>query len=219
MERAGTGARPQTPRGSWTRPRATRCSSSSSWRSEPSGGAALPSSIQAVLAARIDRLEPGERARARAGVRPGPQLLRRRARPSCSPRPIAARASTHLVSLVAQQLIRAERSELARRGRVPVRARADPRGRLPGAAEAAPRGAARAGGALARAVARAPRTRRSATTSPRPTACSPSSAPSASASARWPRRRSERLDAAADAALLPRRRSRRSAPAGARRRA
>ena len=43
------------------------------------GESALPSSIQAVLAARIDHLEPGERARARARLGPGPELLRRRA--------------------------------------------------------------------------------------------------------------------------------------------
>ena len=77
-----------------------------------SGGAALPSTIQAVLAARIDRLEPGERAVLELASVQGrsfyvgalTELLVEDDR---------ARASTHLVSLVAQQLIRSDRSDLA----------------------------------------------------------------------------------------------------------
>jgi DNA-binding SARP family transcriptional activator/class 3 adenylate cyclase len=77
-----------------------------------SGEAALPASIQAVLAARIDRLEPGERALLEFASVQGRSfyvgavegLLRERDR---------ARIATHLISLVHKQLIRAERSEFA----------------------------------------------------------------------------------------------------------
>lgn len=77
-----------------------------------SGEAALPSSIQAVLAARIDRLEAGERALLEHASVQGrsfyvgavEELLPEHARTG---------AATHLVSLVQKQLIRAERSEFA----------------------------------------------------------------------------------------------------------
>jgi len=75
------------------------------------GGSALPSSIHAVLAARIDRLDPGERAvlelasvqgrRFHVGVLG--ELLDERDRPQ---------TATHLVSMVQQQLIRADSSDL-----------------------------------------------------------------------------------------------------------
>jgi len=75
------------------------------------GEATLPSSIQAVLAARIDRLEPGERPLLEHASVQGrsfyvgavEELL-----------PVSDRAAmaAHLVSLVHKQLIRAERSDL-----------------------------------------------------------------------------------------------------------
>ena len=75
-----------------------------------SGETTLPSSIQAVLAARIDRLEPGERALLEHASVQGrsfyvgavQELLPERDR---------AGTATRLVSLVHRQLIRAERSE------------------------------------------------------------------------------------------------------------
>jgi class 3 adenylate cyclase/tetratricopeptide (TPR) repeat protein len=75
------------------------------------GGAALPSSIQAVLAARIDRLAAGERAVLELGAVQGrsfhvgvlDELLDDDETPH---------TATHLVSLVRQQLIRSDRSDL-----------------------------------------------------------------------------------------------------------
>jgi tetratricopeptide (TPR) repeat protein len=75
------------------------------------GQTALPSSIQAVLAARIDHLEPGERAVLEPASVQGrtfyvgvlTELLDEAER---------ARTPTHLVSLVHKQLIRAETSDL-----------------------------------------------------------------------------------------------------------
>ncbi len=75
------------------------------------GGSALPSSIHAVLAARIDRLDPGERAVLELASVQGrsfhvgvlAELLGERDRPQ---------TATHLVSLVQQQLIRSDRSDL-----------------------------------------------------------------------------------------------------------
>jgi DNA-binding SARP family transcriptional activator/class 3 adenylate cyclase len=75
------------------------------------GGSALPSSIHAVLAARIDRLDPGDRAVLELASVQGRsfhvgvlgELLGERDRPQ---------TATHLVSLVQQQLIRSDRSDL-----------------------------------------------------------------------------------------------------------
>jgi DNA-binding SARP family transcriptional activator/predicted ATPase len=75
------------------------------------GGSALPSSIHAVLAARIDRLDAGERAVLELASVQGRsfhvgvlgELLGERDRPQ---------TATHLVSLVQQQLIRSDRSDL-----------------------------------------------------------------------------------------------------------
>ena len=75
------------------------------------GGSALPSSIHTVLAARIDRLDPGERAVLELASVQGRsfhvgvlgELLGERDRPH---------TATHLVSLVQQQLIRSDRSDL-----------------------------------------------------------------------------------------------------------
>ena len=104
---------------------------------------ALPASIQAVLAARIARLEPGERALLEEASVQGRSFYVSAAR---GRRDSPAR----LVALVQQGADPPRALRAARRGRVPVRARADPRGRLPGAAQAAARRAARARGALDR---------------------------------------------------------------------
>ena len=187
-------------RGSSTRPRATRSSSSSSWPSERTTAAsALPSSIQAVLAARIDRLDPGERAvlerpRSRAAASTSAPLERaapdERSGRSIGDAPGLARpaAADPLGPLGPP-----------RPGRVPVRARADPRGRLPRTSQAAARRAARARWPRWLERGRARRTRRSATTSPRPTAYSGRARPGRRARASAGDGAAERLDSAARA--------------------
>jgi tetratricopeptide (TPR) repeat protein len=75
------------------------------------GGAPLPSSIQAVLAARIDRLERGERAvLEHASVQGRSFYAGAVAGALAEGEPSGV--ATHLVSLVQKQLIRSERSEL-----------------------------------------------------------------------------------------------------------
>ena len=75
-----------------------------------SGEAALPSSIQAVLAARIDRLEPGERTLLEHASVQGRSFYVG-ALAALLPERDRAAIATHLVALVNKQLIRAERSE------------------------------------------------------------------------------------------------------------
>jgi tetratricopeptide (TPR) repeat protein len=74
------------------------------------GEAALPSSIQAVLAARIDRLEPGERALLEHASVQGRSFYVG-AVAELAPERDRSGIATQLVSLVHKQLIRAERSE------------------------------------------------------------------------------------------------------------
>ena len=174
----------------------------------PARRAAVEHPGGARRAHRPPRARRARRARARLG--PGPQLLRRRRRGAA-----AASASERSVA-AAPGLARPQAADPRRPlrapgpGRVPLRARADPRGRVRRAAQAAARGAARARGALARSAGRAPRTRRSATTSARPTATGPSSASWASTSGRWRPRRPSGSAAAAGAALAARRSRRRA---------
>jgi DNA-binding SARP family transcriptional activator len=75
------------------------------------GEAALPSSIQAVLAARIDRLEPGERTLLEHASVQGRSFYVG-AVEEILPERDRAGIAKHLVSLVHKQLVRAERSEL-----------------------------------------------------------------------------------------------------------
>jgi class 3 adenylate cyclase/DNA-binding winged helix-turn-helix (wHTH) protein len=75
------------------------------------GEAPLPSSIQAVLAARIDRLEPGERALLEHASVQGRSFYVG-AVAEVLPGRDGTGIATHLVSLVHKQLIRAERSDL-----------------------------------------------------------------------------------------------------------
>jgi predicted ATPase len=77
-----------------------------------SGAAALPSTIQAVLAARIDRLEPGERAVLELASVQGRNFYVEALIELLDDHDVA-RTATHLVSLVQQQLIRSDRSDLA----------------------------------------------------------------------------------------------------------
>jgi tetratricopeptide (TPR) repeat protein len=76
-----------------------------------SGEAALPSTIQAVLAARIDRLEPGERAVLEHASIQGRSFYAGAVEELLAERDRAA-ISTQLVSLVQQQLVRADRSDV-----------------------------------------------------------------------------------------------------------
>jgi DNA-binding SARP family transcriptional activator len=76
------------------------------------GAADLPSSIQAVLAARIDRLEPGERALLEHASVQGRSFYVG-AVEALLPGSAGAGTASHLVSLVQKQLIRPERSQFA----------------------------------------------------------------------------------------------------------
>ena len=99
-------------RGSWTWPRATRSSSSSSWSwKRRAGTPPCLSNIQAVLAARIDRLEHGERAVLELAAVQGRSFYVG-AVADLMAEPDRAGIATHLVSLVQQQLIRADRSDV-----------------------------------------------------------------------------------------------------------
>ena len=143
----------------------------------------LPSSIHAVLAARIDRLAPGERAVLElASVQGRSFYVRGR---GAAGDPDATRSPAHLVSLVQHQLIRSERPEVpgedafrfahaliretAYHG-LPKQRRAELHERVARWLEASP-GTQRRGDR--------------ATTSPRPTCCSRTSPRSASANASW----------------------------------
>jgi DNA-binding SARP family transcriptional activator len=77
------------------------------------GGAALPSSIQAVLAARIDRLDRGERALLEHASVQGRTFYAGAVADVLGERD-RSRIATDLVSLVHKQLVRAERSDLPR---------------------------------------------------------------------------------------------------------
>ncbi|WP_302893242.1 BTAD domain-containing putative transcriptional regulator [Actinomadura luzonensis] len=74
--------------------------------------ARLPLTVQAVLAARLDRLPPGERAVLRHGSVEGP-AFHRGALAALLPPAVRPELGTHLVSLVRKGLIRAERPEFA----------------------------------------------------------------------------------------------------------
>jgi tetratricopeptide (TPR) repeat protein len=74
-------------------------------------GAALPSTIQAVLAARIDRLAPGERAVLEHASVQGRSFYVGGAA-AVLPEPDRAAIATHLMGLVNKQLVRVEHSEI-----------------------------------------------------------------------------------------------------------
>ena len=92
---------------------------------------ALPSSIQAVLAARIERLDADER-----------DVLERASVEGVRFHVGGSHAASHLASLARKGLIRADRS---RSGRLPLRARADPGRGVPRRPEGAPRRPPRGG--------------------------------------------------------------------------
>ncbi len=155
---AGRRSSPTSAPASSRPPRATRSSSSSSSRSRSKAGLAeraLPETIQALLAARLDRLGPGERAVLERGAVVGKEFTadgcRRAARPDAAPT-----AESHLQTLAGRGFVRPRGDG---RVRLPARPRAG--GGLPRGAEAAARGAARALRRPARhRVAGSPRARR-----------------------------------------------------------
>jgi class 3 adenylate cyclase/tetratricopeptide (TPR) repeat protein len=69
----------------------------------------VPPTIQALLAARIDRLEPGERAVIQCGAVEG-RLFHRHAVTELAPEDLRSDVGTHLLALVRKQLIRPDRA-------------------------------------------------------------------------------------------------------------
>ncbi|HET7044459.1 MAG TPA: AAA family ATPase [Gaiellaceae bacterium] len=75
------------------------------------GGAAVPSTIQALLAARLDRLGADERAVIERGAVEG-KIFHRAAVRELAPEPVRPEVETHLAALVRKELIRPERGPL-----------------------------------------------------------------------------------------------------------
>jgi tetratricopeptide (TPR) repeat protein len=71
----------------------------------------VPPTIQALLAARIDRLDPGERAVIQCGAVEG-RLFHRRAVVELAPEELGPSVGAHLLSLVREQLVRPDRALL-----------------------------------------------------------------------------------------------------------
>ena len=168
------------------RPRATRSSSrrcsrcsSTTGCSTPNGDwvatgdfetVAVPPTIQALLAARLDRLGAEERAVIERASVEG-KVFHRGAVAELSPSRVAAGVGEHLQALVRKELVRPDQAELPGRGRLPLPAPPDPRRGVRRDAEGAARGAARAVRRLARdarASGSSSTRRSSATTSSRP---------------------------------------------------
>ena len=172
----GDAVPPSCASGSRARPAAIRCSSRRCWRwPRASGEVDVPPTLRALLAARLDQLDPPERrvlergrSRARSSIAAPCRHWRRR----------RAQVTARLASLVRHELVRPDRAQLAGRGRLPLPPPADPRHRL----RRAPQGdAGRAARTVRRLARRARRsssswTRSSATTSSRPSPTGPSSA-------------------------------------------
>ena len=164
----------------------------------PRGGTErIPDTLQALIAARIDRLPRVAARRAPARVRDGPGLHGAARSRTSRPRSRTSTArSTSCCS--ATSSCREERSTITRRAGVQVQARADPRGRVRGALE----GVARRPAPRVRGVARRARRRRAARDPRLPPR------PGGAAARRARRRRAARSS--------PRRRQRRSTKAGRR---
>ena len=137
------------------------------------GARDLPPSIQAVLAARIDRLAPAERAVLVHAAVEG-RRFHRGGLAALMPDEAPDAVAVSLVALVRKQLIRPDRSEFAGDDAFRFAHVLDPRGRLLRHAQARAGRPARAGRRLAK-PGRTSGTRRSATTSSRPRATWPSS--------------------------------------------
>ena len=122
-------------RGSSTRRKAIRCSSrrwSRCSANSPGGDVVVPPTIQALLAARLDQLDPAERVVLERGAVEG-RVFHRGAVQALSP--LQTQLVTPLTALVRRELLRPDRARLPGRGCVPVPPSADPRRGVRRAAE------------------------------------------------------------------------------------
>ena len=151
---------------------------------EDGGEIVVPPTIQALLAARLDQLEPAERGVLERGAVEG-RVFHRGAVAALAPE--EPTVDGRLITLVRKDLVRPEPTVFAGRRRLPLPAPADPRRRLRGAAEGRAGRAARAlrrPGSRSTAPSSSSSTRSSATTSSRRTATAPSSGRSTTRRAR-----------------------------------
>ena len=132
---------------------------------EADGDVVVPPTLQALLAARLDQLEPAERSVLERGAVEG-EVFHRGAVQALAPE--RAQVTPRLAALVRKELITPGPAAARRRGRLPLPPPADPRRRLRRAPEGGPRRAARALRRLARgARRRARRARRDPRLPPR----------------------------------------------------
>ena len=112
------------------RRRAAAARTAAGARSASSRSVDVPPTIQALLAARLDRLAPEERAVIERGVRDRPGVLARRGRASSrrrGARPTSARTSQ---TLVRKELVRRRGASFAGEDGLPLQPHPDPRRRL-----------------------------------------------------------------------------------------
>ena len=136
-------------------------------RESGDGEVAVPPTIQALLAARLDQLDPGERSVLERGAVEGRVFHRSAVQALDGDEP---QLQTRLVSLVRKELVRPEPTQLSGRRGLSLPASPDQGRRLRSAPESRPRGAARAVRSLVRGAPRrisASSTRSSATISSR----------------------------------------------------
>ncbi len=149
-------------------------------REDGVGEVAVPPAIQGLLAARLEQLAPEERRLLECASIEG-ETFHVGGVVALSPPESREAVTSHLMSLVRKELIRAESATLPGDDAFRFRHALDQGGRLHGASEAGAVRSARAPCGLARAHARRPRQRgrgvRSATTSSRRAASAPSSVP------------------------------------------
>ena len=108
---------------------------------EAGAGVEVPPTLRALLAARLDQLDPAERRVLERGAVEG-EVFHRGAVQALAPE--ETQVTPRLAALVRRQLIRPDRAQFARRGRLPLPPPADPRRRLRRAPQSHPGGAARA---------------------------------------------------------------------------
>ena len=189
--RAHPRAHPRRParRRSLARRAATRSSSRRCWRwpARRRARCVVPPTLQALLAARLDQLEPAERSVLERGAIEG-EIFHRGAVQALAPD--ETQVTPRLAALVRKELIRPDTAAARGRGRLPLPPPADPRRGLRRAAEGDPRRAPRALRSLAGGARdRAGRAGRDPRLPPR--AGLPRTAPSSGcpATTSWPRRR------------------------------